>query len=140
MAKNKKLKSAVPKRLGGVKIPKAVRKGGLPALLASPVALGVISNFISDATEAMMARESKPDSGARKAARTTKHGLHSAADEVTGSASALTFALGEAARTFIDSLRNGAPESLPEPIAGEPTTAAARRRGAAYPQPGPASH
>jgi hypothetical protein len=50
MAKRRKNKNHLPKRIMGVKIPKQLRRGTVGAMLASPVAANVIGNIIYDAT------------------------------------------------------------------------------------------
>lgn len=46
MAKKKKKKGLLPKRIAGVKVPKALRKGDLPALLASPLGVAIVSDAL----------------------------------------------------------------------------------------------
>lgn len=112
MAKKKrKTKSLLPKRIAGVKVPKAVRKGRFGELLASRTGQVLIA-------EALMAAGAV--AGAKKASESPKarHLVHEAAERVRhagdgggremGAASAtLAYALGEAARSFADALRHG---------------------------------
>lgn len=111
MAKKKrKTKSLLPKRIAGVKVPKAVRKGRFGELLASRTGQVLIA-------EALMAAGAV--AGAKKAGESPKarHLVHEAAERVRhagdgggremGAASAtLAYALGEAARSFADALRH----------------------------------
>ena len=115
MAKKKrKSKSLLPKRIAGVKVPKAVRRGRFGALLASPAGQLVIA-------EAIMAAGAL--AGAKKAGDTPKARdfLHDAAEhirergrgkvEMGPAGGAIGYALGEAVRSFADALRSGDPQS-----------------------------
>ncbi|WP_374468497.1 hypothetical protein [Phenylobacterium sp.] len=115
MAKTKrKTKSLLPKRIAGVKVPKAVRKGRFGELLASRTGQVLIA-------EAIMAAGAM--AGARKAGQSpsARSFLHDAAEhirdrgrghvELGPAGGALAFALGEAARAFADALRSGAPQA-----------------------------
>ncbi|HEY8617756.1 hypothetical protein [Phenylobacterium sp.] len=124
MAKKKrKTKSLLPKRIAGVKVPKAVRKGRFAELLASRTGQMLIA-------EAIMAVGAL--GGAKKAGQSpsARSFLHDAAEHVrargdgrveAGAAGgALAYALGEAARSFADALRSGAPQADSSRRSAEP--------------------
>ena len=112
MAKKKKKSDLLPKRIAGVKVPKAVRKGRFGELLASPSGQKLI-------LEAIMAGAAVV--GAKKASRNpeVRSVAHDVAEKVRGdghhkphhdgapATAVLAYALGEAARSFADALRNG---------------------------------
>jgi hypothetical protein len=115
MAKKKrKTKSLLPKRIAGVKVPKAVRKGRFGELLASRTGQVLIAEALMAAGAVAGARKAKKSPEARSF-------LHDAAEhirergrgqvELAPAGGALAFALGEAARSFADALRSGAPQA-----------------------------
>jgi hypothetical protein len=106
MAKNKS-KSSLPKRIGGVKVPKSVRKGRLAALLASPKGQEILVGSLVALSGALAGKKVADDGGAKKAGRKMKAlGLAGAAG-AGAAGTTLSFALGEAARSFIDALHHG---------------------------------
>jgi len=131
MAK-KRNKISVPKRLAGVKIPKAVRRG-LKGLAASQSGKAVIAEALVAAGAALVAAEAQPDSKARRAIRekapAAKGAARKAAGGVTATAlesrAALGVAFEEATRMFTDTLRrrSSPATSSPASIAEEPAGA-----------------
>ena len=125
MAKVKKL----PKRIGGVKLPRAVRKGGLAEVLSSKAGQALIAEAVlaMGALAAKTIKES-PKAHHKRAELTGK--LRDAGDQAVGQATAagaaLTFALGEAVRSFSDALRHGE-HRLAEPPVGDPKAQRAPR-------------
>jgi hypothetical protein len=140
MAKKKaKSKTALPKRIAGVKIPKKVRKAGLPALLASPVGIGLATELATLAAAAIGGRSG----GAAGKLKDQGHALKKGGGKAAVSAETVTFALGEAARSFADALRYGPSADGPQaggPDVDGPEPPAPKGRRSAYPQSGPAAH
>lgn len=145
MAKRKKNKAALPKRVAGLKIPKAVRKGGWPALLASPIGAGVVSNLITAAAAGMAGHEAQRGSRTRRAAAHAtggvEHAVGNAGAAMNHQAQAFTYALGEAARTFADTFRAGrTPETAQAAPVVAPAAEPEKRRSGAYPQSDTPAH
>ncbi|MBL8773415.1 MAG: hypothetical protein JNK30_18670 [Phenylobacterium sp.] len=116
MAKPKKRsKGLIPKRIAGVKVPKAVRKGRFGELLASRTGQAVIAQAIlgAGAVAAGMKAADNPEVRARaRAAKTTAaNEAHDAADAAASAGSALAYALGEAAHAFAEALKRGGPKA-----------------------------
>ena len=118
MAKMKKL----PKRIGGVKLPRTVRKGGLAEVLSSKAGQALIAEAVL-AIGALAAKTIKDSPKARRKRAELAGKLHDAGDQAIGQATAagatLTFALGEAVRSFSDALRHGEHRSAQPPV-GDP--------------------
>jgi hypothetical protein len=117
----KKNKGFLPKRIAGVKVPKVVRKGRLGELLASRTGQALIAEAIMAAGAVGAAKKAKDSPGTRKAMRQMmgkagRAGDHAAKD-VGAAGATLTYALGEAARSFADALHRG-PDRTP-PLGGE---------------------
>ena len=123
----KKSKNFLPKRIAGVKVPKAVRKGRFGELLASPagqallaeavMAVGAVAGAkkVADSPEARDKISDLADSirdGGKKARRKTP--------QVTD---AVAYALGEAARSFADALHRHHGDHHDAEAAGEGWTA-----------------
>ena len=109
--KAKTSKGAIPKRIAGVKVPKAVRKGRFGELLASRTGQAVIAQAILGAGAVAAGVKAKDSPKVQSAARKAKHAITDkagAAASDTG-ASALAYAFGEAARSFADAMRRGGP-------------------------------
>ena len=107
--KSKSSKGVIPKRIAGVKVPKAVRKGRFGELLASRTGQAVIAQAILGAGAVAAGMKAKDSAKVQAAARKTKHTVADKAEAVadeTG-ASTLAYALGEAARSFADAMRRG---------------------------------
>lgn len=115
MSKKKAKKSggAIPKRIAGVKVPRAVRKGRFGELLASKTGQAVIAQAILGAgavAAGMKAKDSpKVHATARKAKHKAAAAVGGAASDASATTSALAYAVGEAARSFADALRRGGP-------------------------------
>jgi hypothetical protein len=117
MAKRKKNKNHLPKRIMGVKIPKEVRRGAIGAMLASPVAANVIGNMIYDAgraaTEDTLRRPTvrwalrRPVAALRGAGTAALNVGHDAALGVRNSAERFASAVSDAARQFSRSMNGG---------------------------------
>jgi hypothetical protein len=128
MAK-KKSKNSLPKRIGGVRIPKRVRKGPLAALLASRHGQEILVGSLVALTGAAAGKKVADEHSPKKTGRKALSGLAGA-----GAAGAtLSFAFGEAARSFLDALQHGpdAQAWTPDSEAGaskkKPSTSAAGR-------------
>lgn len=101
MAKAQKTPALLPKRIGGVKVPKSVRKGRFGELLASQTGQTLLAEAVQGAngrSTVIMA-----DPGLRSFAEHIAERLQQEGDREAATA-ALAFALGEAARTFINAL------------------------------------
>jgi hypothetical protein len=114
MAKRKKNKNHLPKRIMGVKIPKELRRGSVGAFLASPIAANVLGNIIYDAGRGAAADTLKRPSvryalrrplAAMRGAGVAALGVgHDAALGVRHSAERFATAVGEAAQQFSRSI------------------------------------
>ena len=144
MAKSKKKsKSFLPKKIGGVKVPKSVRKGRFGELLASKTGQTLIA-------EALLAGGAVAAGLKAKDSPKVRHAVHDAKDKVVhagedaghdlhSAGGSLAYALSEAARSFADALRrhdgNGhearsfaaedEAEAAWQPYGGEPDATAA---------------
>lgn len=106
---NKSKKCLLPKRIAGVKVPKSVRKGRIGEAMASPTGQAVIAEVLMAAAQAAKASDAKGGAATNEtlvevADRLRENGAGKggkAADEASG---AIVFAMGEAARTFVDAL------------------------------------
>ena len=109
--KAKTSKGAIPKRIAGVKVPKAVRKGRFGELLASRTGQAVIAQAILGAGAVAAGMRAKDNPKVQSAARKAKHTITDKADAAASDAGAgaLAYALGEAARSFADAMRRGGP-------------------------------
>lgn len=111
----KKSKGLLPKRIAGVKVPKKVRKGRFGELLASKTGQALIVQAIIAAGAVAGAKKAAGDPKARGAiadlAGKVKSAGEDAGDQVAETSSAVTYALGEAARTFAEALHRGGPAS-----------------------------
>ncbi|MYZ50457.1 hypothetical protein [Propylenella binzhouense] len=113
MAKKKKMKSAMPKKIAGVKIPKKVRKGAVGQFVASPAGQAMIGEMLLAALAAIRkgGKGSKLGIAARHPAAAAELGASRAADLGSDAMEALrertaslSEAFGEAARHFMDSV------------------------------------
>jgi len=112
MAKKKrKTKSLLPKRIAGVKVPKAVRKGRFGELLASRTGQVLIAEAIMAAGAVAGAKKAGESPKARhlvhEAAERVRHAGDGGSREIGAASATLAYALGEAARSFADALRQG---------------------------------
>lgn len=103
--------SALPKRIAGVKVPKAVRRGRFADLLASRQGQALIAEAILGAGAIAAGLKAKDDPKVRRVAKNAKDSVVHAGDETAagvGTASAtLAYALAEGARAFAEALRHG---------------------------------
>lgn len=112
MAKRKKRKALLPKRIAGVKVPKSVRKGRLGELLASRTGQTLLAQAVV-AAGAIGATKNAGDaavdklSGAKDLGQRLKGGKDAAA-----AGGILAVALGEAARAFVRSLNQRGGETV----------------------------
>ena len=117
MAKSRKKSAkggdALPKRIAGVKVPKAVRKGRFAELLASRQGQHLIAEAILGAGAIAAGVKAKNDPKLRSVAKDAKDSLVQAggdtAGAVSGAGATLAYALSEAARAFAEALRKGGP-------------------------------
>lgn len=111
MSKKKKSKSLLPKKIAGVKVPKAVRKGRFGELLASKTGQALIAEAIMAAGAVAGAKKASDSSKARSFVHDAAQAVRKAGDspkaDVQGATDVIAYALGEAARTFADALRRG---------------------------------
>jgi len=131
VAKKRKKKSLLPKRVGGVKVPKALRKGRAARFMASPAGVALLTDMALAAGAWTVAKGTKPDSKVRKGLDRTHLQLSTLADrgEDAGkrSAEALKGAFSAAATAFADALRKSADavEPTSKKAAARPETARA---------------
>ena len=100
-------KSLLPKRIAGVKVPKSVRKGRIGEAIASPTGQAVLAEVIMAA--ANTAKDAKDGPASRDtlvdvADRLRQVGDDKGAQAADDASDAIAYALGEAARTFVDAL------------------------------------
>jgi hypothetical protein len=139
----RKQKKRLPKQLAGVKVPKSVRKGQLGKAIASPDGRAVLAELLMAAATVAGAKKAK-DSGAPLDALTeVAHRLREAGS-VKGGGKAMadgtvTYAIGEAARTFVkayDRRRAGeakeAAASGAEGLTQAPGAAETKRKPSSY--------
>jgi hypothetical protein len=115
-----KKRNSVPKRIAGVKVPKAVRRG-LKDLAASQTGRTVIAEALVAASAALAVSQAKPGSKSRKLAAKHKPQvdavLGEAAEIASDAKAAVAARFEEAARTFTEKLRGPgnpvAPEAAP---------------------------
>jgi hypothetical protein len=113
----------LPKRIAGVKVPKAVRKGALGDFLASKTGQALIAQALMAASAALVAKQqAEPGSATRKAGKGAKAAVKSAGDVVDASGggtaalapATLAYAFTEAVHAFAASLK-GRPSSDGDP-------------------------
>jgi hypothetical protein len=132
MAKSKKKKAILPKRIAGVKVPKTLRRGRAAKFLSSPVGIALLSDALVTAGAMLTKKEARPGSATRQFA---DHPLASLADLGAGaklkgehSAEALRGAFTAASVAFADALRNSA--DAVEATAGKKSPARTEPRAA----------
>jgi hypothetical protein len=112
---SKKRKSFLPKRIAGVKVPKAVRKGRFGELLASPAGQALLAEAVmavgavagaKKVAEAPQARETL-----KAAAGKVRDAAADAGKSTTAASGVLAYALGEAARSFTEALHRQSDET-----------------------------
>ncbi|MFC3069913.1 hypothetical protein [Phenylobacterium soli] len=110
---SKKKKNFLPKTIAGVKVPKAVRKGRLGELIASPAGQAAIAEAVMAVGAVAGAKKVKDSPKARSALAEVADRLRDGAGDAshkTGKAAsvasgAIAYALGEAARSFAEALQ-----------------------------------
>lgn len=107
MAK-KSVKKRTPRRIAGVKLPKPVRRG-LDELMASKTGRAIVADAVLAAGAVLLATRAKKKPAARKALG--KHGPEDGLAAAAAGGTALSQALGEAGRTFIDVLQRAKAEA-----------------------------
>ena len=115
----KKKKSALPKRIAGMKVPKALRKGRAARFLASPAGIALLSEAAVAAGAVVAGKQAPKGSIARKLVDHPLAGLSDLTDDakVRGkeSAEALRGAFAAASVAFADALRSSADALDPAP-------------------------
>lgn len=115
--KSRKKKNYLPKRVAGMKVPKAVRRGAVGEFIASPVGQAIIAESIVHASGRVLNKQSRKGSAARTFAR---HPLLSmryagamagqagrdAGRDAKQATDIVGHAFGEAARHFMHVLQN----------------------------------
>jgi len=111
--KSAKGASALPKRIAGVKVPKAVRRGRFADLLASRQGQALIAEAILGAGAIAAGLKAKDDPKVRRVAKDAKDSVVHAGDEAASgvgmASTTLAYALAEGARAFAEALRRGGP-------------------------------
>jgi hypothetical protein len=140
MAKNKK---SLPKRIGGVKVPKAVRKGGMAKVLKSKAGQALIAEAVMAVAAIATAKKASENPKARRLTHNAAEAVREKGGRGKAEASAasgmLVFALGEAVRSFSAALRNGGtrPSDTETAWRPAPPPAAAQRKTTSKPAPRP---
>lgn len=124
MSNKKNKKSLLPKRLGGVKVPRALRKGRAGRFLASPLGVALISDALVTAGVVAIGKEAKPGSAARRFAdhpmaslahlgdEARSKGEHSA-EQLKAAFAAASAAFAEALRASADAIEPSGKKSMP---------------------------
>lgn len=116
--KKKKQRSLLPKRIAGVKVPKALRKGRAAKFLASPLGVAILSDALLVAGAATVSHEAKHGSATRQLASRTREEMEDAAAAAKRRGEASTDALREAfaaaSRAFAERLNRTAEAVDPE--------------------------
>ena len=112
MAKTKtksKARKTLPKRIAGVKVPKAVRKSRFGELLASRAGQALIAEALLAAGAVAAGKKASRNPRVRDAAHEAKemavHAGHDVRHDMADAGATLAYALGEAARAFAEALR-----------------------------------
>jgi len=105
MAKKKSKKGGLPKRIAGVKIPKAVRKAPIGEILASKAGQTLIAEAVMAVGAVAGAKKAGDSRKVQRAAGKAAEGVHDAGAGAAAASGVLAYALGEAARSFVDALR-----------------------------------
>ncbi|MGH6908994.1 MAG: hypothetical protein ACREE0_11075 [Phenylobacterium sp.] len=107
----KKSKALLPKRIGKVKVAKAVRKGALADVLTSKAGQALIAQAVI-AVGAVAAARLKKNGKVRSAVAAAKLKGGAVGEEANAATATLTYALGEAVRSFSEALHR-APADRP---------------------------
>jgi hypothetical protein len=112
---SKKRKSFLPKRIAGVKVPKAVRKGRFGELLASPAGQALLAEAVMAVGAVAGAKKVAEAPQAREALKAAAGKVRDAAADAgkstTAASGVLAYALGEAARSFTEALHRQSDET-----------------------------
>jgi hypothetical protein len=106
-----KAKLKLPKRIAGVKIPKAVRKGPVGQFLNSSAGQLLVAEALIAAGGAFVAREADGQAGAQRVGRSAADRTTAAQHMLERGSARLSFAFGEAVRAFREALRDEPPPS-----------------------------
>lgn len=106
MSKNKKHR--LPKRIAGVKIPKAIRKSGVGDFLASPGGKAVLAEVAVAAGALFAAKEAIPESDQRRMARGARKGLDHVGDAAMAKVSQAGDAVSDASQRYVYAFREAA--------------------------------
>jgi hypothetical protein len=109
----KKLKIKLPKRMGGVKIPKSVRKGVLPRVLNSSGGQLVLAEALLALGGMYAARKLEPHTAAGDVLRHPLENLRAGRDWSHGATDRLTRALGAGVKAFRAALHDQSPGAEP---------------------------
>jgi hypothetical protein len=99
----KKSKALLPKRIGKVKVGKSVRRGALADVLSSKAGQALIAQAVL-AVGAVAAAKLKENGKARRAVAAAKVKGAEAGHDASAATATLTYALGEAVRSFSEAL------------------------------------
>jgi len=109
MAKKRKTKrktvNAVPKRIAGMKVPKALRRGRVGRLLASPAGQALIVAAAARAGESLIGRDAQPGSAVRKTPAQSQATISTLREGGGESSAAFVYALRQGARAFIAAMQ-----------------------------------
>ena len=105
MAKSSKIK--VPKRVAGVKIPKAVRKGPVLDFVNSSAGKLLLAEALTAALAMFAFKQSQGENGEK-----LKRTAHDAEHMLKQNTARLTHAFGEAVRAFREALANYEPDDM----------------------------
>jgi hypothetical protein len=114
MAKKAKKRNRLPKRVAGVKVPKALRRGRLGRLLASPVGQAIIIESVVRTGEHMLSRNSASGSALRDVAGRSGAAASGLGHQAADQSSQVVYALRQAARSFIDAMQEDRQARLAE--------------------------
>lgn len=114
-------KSALPKRVAGVKIPKRVRKSSVGRLLSSPMGQAIVVDSLVQAGRELIEHDGWRGADARRftdlsgtklkaAGKRAKRMAENGAGQAADASATLAFAIGEAARSFMEALHRGPPQ------------------------------
>ena len=106
----KKSKSVLPKKIAGVKVPKAIRKGQVGEFLTSPTGQKLVAEAIVAVGAVVSARKAAKSDTAKQVGAAAKEKLTDAKDGAKDAATAgsgvIAYAIGEAVRSFTDAVRS----------------------------------
>ena len=134
----KKSKALLPKRIGKVKVAKSVRKGALADVLTSKAGQALIAEAVL-AIGAVAAAKLKRNRKVRSAVAAAKVKGGEAGQEASAAAATLTYALGEAVRSFSEALHRTSSDRAAAGDGGGwgPLTPSPRRKAAKPRRPRP---